>query len=122
LAIDIGDILVWKCATFEFMIIYNVTVSIDPDIGEDWLKWMRKNHIPEVMATGCFLESKISRIHGEEEGGLTYSIMYLCQDQQTMDKYGEEHAPVLQMKHSERFAGRFAAFRTFLSVIEEFKP
>jgi hypothetical protein len=104
------------------MILYNVTVSIDPDIGEDWLQWMRSTHIPDVMATGCFLESRISRIHGEEEGGLTYSIMYLCPSQEKMDEYGEMHAPLLQKDHTERYAGRFAAFRTFLSVIEEFKP
>ncbi|MEY4604565.1 MAG: hypothetical protein RIT43_1857 [Bacteroidota bacterium] len=104
------------------MILYNVTVSIDPEIGEDWLEWMRTKHIPDVMATGCFLESRISRIHGEEEGGLTYSIMYLCPDQHKMDEYSEIHAPELQKDHSQRYAGRFAAFRTFLSVIEEFRP
>jgi hypothetical protein len=104
------------------MILYNVTVSIDPEIGEDWLQWMRTEHIPNVMATGCFLESRISRIHGEEEGGLTYSIMYLCPDQQKMDEYRDVYAHALQKDHTERYAGRFAAFRTFLSVIEEFKP
>jgi len=104
------------------MILYNVTVSIDPEVGDDWLQWMRTQHIPDVMATGCFLESRISRIHGEEEGGLSYSIMYLCSDQQKMDEYRDLHAPALQKDHTERYAGRFAAFRTFLSVIEEFKP
>jgi hypothetical protein len=103
------------------MILYNLTISVDPEIGEEWLHWMRTEHIPEVMSTGCFLESRISRIHGEEEGGLSYSIMYLCPDEQTMDKYREKHAPALQLNHTKRFAGRFAAFRTFLSVIEEFK-
>jgi hypothetical protein len=38
-----------------------------------------------------------------------------------MDIYQEKHAPILQKDHSERYAGRFAAFRTFLTVIEEFK-
>jgi hypothetical protein len=73
------------------------------------------------MATNCFLESRISKIHGEEEGGVTYSIMYLCSNQETMDLYQEKHAPKLQKEHTERYLGRFAAFRTFLSVIEEFK-
>ena len=104
------------------MILYNVTVSIDPEISEDWLNWMRSKHIPAVMATNCFLESRISRIHGEEESGVTYSIMYLCPNQETMDHYNSKYAPELQKDHSEKYVGRFAAFRTFLSVIEEFKP
>jgi hypothetical protein len=103
------------------MILYNVTVSIDPAVSEDWLEWMRKQHIPDVMSTGCFIESRISRVHGEEEGGMTFAITYLSPDQEKLDEYREVHAPRLQKDHSERYEGRFAAFRTFLTVIEEFK-
>ena len=59
------------------MILYNVTVSIDFDIHESWLKWMKEIHIPNVLATGLFIENKIARIHAEEEGGISYSIQYL---------------------------------------------
>jgi hypothetical protein len=38
-----------------------------------------------------------------------------------MDEYSQQHAPILQKDHSERYAGKFAAFRTILSVIEEYK-
>jgi hypothetical protein len=103
------------------MILYNVTVSIDPAISDEWLEWMRSKHIPDVMATGCFVESRLSRVHGEEEGGVTYSVMYLSPSQEQIDEYREIHAPALQKDHSERYSGRFAAFRTLLSVIEEFK-
>lgn len=103
------------------MILYNVTVSIDPAISEDWLEWMRSTHIPDVMATGCFIESRISRVHGEEEGGMTFAITYLSPSQEKLDEYRDKHAPLLQKDHSERYDGRFAAFRTILSVIEEFK-
>jgi hypothetical protein len=103
------------------MILYNVTVSIDPIIAEDWLQWMRSQHIPDVMATGCFIESRISRVHGEEEGGITYAITYLSLNQEKINEYTEQHAPILQKDHAERYAGKFAAFRTLLSVIEEYK-
>ena len=37
------------------MIIYNITVSIiDQNIHQNWLKWMKEIHIPEVMDTGFF--------------------------------------------------------------------
>ena len=103
------------------MILYNVTVSIDPTVAEDWLNWMRSTHIPDVMATGCFLESRISRVQGEEEGGLTYAITYLAPDETAISTYQQQHAPRLQQAHKERYEGRFAAFRTFLNVIEEFR-
>lgn len=103
------------------MILYNVTVSIDPDIHEDWLTWMREKHIPDVMATGCFIESRISRVHGEEQGGMTFAIGYICPSQEKFDVYEKEHAPGLQADHSKRYDGKFAAFRTMLTVLEEFK-
>lgn len=103
------------------MILYNITVSIDPNVHEDWLGWMRSVHVPQVMETGCFLESRISRVHGEEEGGMTFSVMYLCPSQELLDEYQEKYAPLLQADHSARYNGKFAAFRTTLSVIEEFK-
>jgi len=104
------------------MILYNVTVSIDPEIQEDWLQWMRTTHIPDVINTGCFIEGKISRINGEEEGGVTYSVMYLSPSQEVYEEYQSTHAPRLQKEHTDRYAGKFAAFRTILNVIEQFHP
>lgn len=103
------------------MILYNVTVSIDPEIHENWLDWMRSTHIPQVMETGCFLESRISRVHGEEEGGMTFAITYLSPSKEIFEEYEQKYAPALQADHSAKYAGKFAAFRTTLSVLEEFK-
>ena len=103
------------------MILYNVTVNIDASEHQNWLKWMREEHIPDVMNTGCFSESRLSRIQGEEEGGVTFSIMYVATSQEMYDKYLQEHALQLQSEHSVRFSGKFVAFRTILNIIEEFK-
>ncbi len=104
------------------MILYNVTVSIDEAVHEEWLNWMRTSHIPDVLKSGCFLESKLSRINGEEEGGVTYSIMYLSPSQEKYDEYQANHAPRLQKEHTEKYQGKFAAFRTILNVVEQFHP
>ena len=41
------------------MILYNVTISIDTSVEEDWLQWMKEIHIPDVMNTGLFIDNKI---------------------------------------------------------------
>ena len=100
------------------MILYSVTVSIDTDVHTEWLQWMKEVHIPEVMETGCFLDNKILKMLSHEgEGGITYSIQYLSPDQETYDRYQREFAPALQQKHTKRYAGKFAAFRTLLEVV-----
>jgi len=104
------------------MILYNVTVNIDHDIHDEWLNWMRSNHIPDVLKTGCFLESKLSRINGEEDGGITYSIMYVSPSKEKYEEYQSQHAPKLQKEHTDKYSGKFAAFRTILDVVEHFVP
>lgn len=103
------------------MILYNVTVSIDESIHEDWLDWMRAKHVPEVMATGCFVEARISKVHGEEEGGFTFAMSYVATNQEKYDEYQNNHAAALQAEHNARYAGNVAAFRTMLTILEEFK-
>ena len=102
------------------MIIYNVTVNIDNDVHDDWLDWMKSVHIPDVMNTGHFTESKISRILAEEEGGLSYAIQYLCESMEVFEKYQEIHAEGLQNKHTLKYQGKFVAFRTMLRVDKSF--
>ena len=99
------------------MILYNVTVSIDESVHDEWLTWMKEVHIPEVMETGCFTESKICRILAEEEGGKAYSFQYLAPDMETYEKYQSEFAPALQVDHTKKYGGKFAAFRTLLEVV-----
>ena len=103
------------------MVVYNVTISIDVAVADNWLEWMKETHIPDVMATGCFRDSKICRVQGEEEGGMTFAIMYTAHTAEDMDDYQTKHAPKLQLEHTERFKGKFASFRTLLSVVQEFK-
>lgn len=103
------------------MIIYNVTLSIDASIEQDWLSWMRTKHIPDVMGTKTFKECKLSRLMtGEEEGGKAYSVLYVAYSQELLDTYQKVHAPSLQNEHNKLFSGKFAAFRTELKIIEEF--
>ena len=99
------------------MILYNVTVSIDEDIHEDWLNWMKEIHIPDVMNTGMFIDNKICKIHAEEDGGKAYSIQYLAKSWAEYDRYQAEFAAQLQKDHTDRYAGKFAAFRTILEVL-----
>lgn len=99
------------------MIIYNVTVKIDNDCHEEWLHWMRSEHIPEVLATGKFIDHQIARVLVDDEDGITYAIQYKCASMDELQEYHEQHAPSLQREHAERFKDKFVAFRTLLELI-----
>ena len=42
------------------MIIYTITINIENELEEEWLNWMQEIHIPHVLGTDCFINSKIS--------------------------------------------------------------
>lgn len=99
------------------MIIYNVTINIDDDVREEWLKWMKESHIPEIMNTGLFIEYRICKVLVQEESGTTFSVQYTCEGMENLDKYQKEFAPRLQKEHSDKFEGKFVAFRTLLEIL-----
>ncbi len=104
------------------MILYNVTISIDASSETEWLSWIRDTHIPDVIRTGYFKECKLCRLVGaEEQGGKTYAIMYTAYTEKGLLEYKAMHAQSLQNEHNVKFQGRFAAFRTELNIIQEFK-
>ena len=103
------------------MILYNVTINIDHDVHDEWLQWMKSKHIPDVLNTGLFIENRICRILAEEEGGKSYSIQYLLKNIDDYDTYQKEFAPSLQLEHTQKYQGKFAAFRTILEVVHEQK-
>lgn len=102
------------------MILYNVTVSIDPEIQLEWTRYMTDRHIPEVLATKCFDECTFYRVRAEEEGGLTFAIGYLAPNQAQLDVYLKQYAAALRADFDQHWAGKYAAFRTNLEVIQKF--
>lgn len=101
------------------MILYNVTVNIDTDVRDQWLKWMKEVHIPDLLATGMFVECKLARILAEEEGGITYSVQYFARNMDDYDRYIREFAPALQAEHDKIFSGKYVSFRTLLHVVHQ---
>jgi hypothetical protein len=99
------------------MIIYNVTVNIENDVREEWLNWMKNVHIPEVMATGLFLEHKICKVLVDEEQGTSYSIQYTAANMEDLQEYQRVHSKRLQKEHNDRYANKFVAFRTLLETV-----
>jgi hypothetical protein len=101
------------------MILYNVTVNIDHAAHDEWLQWMKTVHIPDVMNTGMFTQSRIFRLHGDEDsGGTTYSIQYYCESMKSYEKYRDEFAPALQQEVLKTFGDKFVAFRSILELVD----
>ncbi len=100
------------------MIVYNVTIKIDPSVNNTWLTWMRDQHIPDVMKTGLFFDYKMFRLMElNETDGITYTIQYFCDSFENYQQYQKDHAPRLQQEHQHAFNNKFVAFRTLMRSV-----
>lgn len=101
------------------MLLYNVTVKIDLEIHDEWIRWMREKHIPDVMHTGMFSSYRICRLLEQDESdGITYAVQYFCENLDRYWAYQEKYAPALQAEHAKTFVNRFVAFRTLLKILD----
>ncbi|WP_378180665.1 DUF4286 family protein [Aquimarina sp. SS2-1] len=101
------------------MYIYNVTINIEDTKHDEWLDWMKKKHIPDMLATGKFSKALMTKVLVEEEmGGITYSVQYTTDSKSTLERYYNEDAERLRSE-TNKFAGHFVAFRTELEIISE---
>lgn len=96
------------------MYIYNVTANVEDAIHDDWLKWMKEVHIPDVMATNMFISNEVYEVLVDHEQGFTYSIQYEFKDMETFKLYQQVYAAKLQAEHKDRYGEKVLAFRTLL--------
>ena len=101
------------------MILYSVTINVDDSIHDEWVEWMQNEHIPEVMASGCFYDSEIFRVVSPEtEDGTTYCIQYYAEDISDYEKYQIEQAAIMQTKLKDKYGKKFTAVRTVMEKLE----
>jgi hypothetical protein len=97
------------------MVIFNITVNISHAAEKDWLRWMKTEHIPEIMASGLPVESKLLRLLTEiENEGSTYTSQLTFRTMEDFLAYQTNHQYELQEKHHDKFNGQYVSFRTLL--------
>ena len=101
------------------MIVYNVTLSIHPEIEKEALTWLKEVHIPEVMETGLFVASNIFKVleHPQGKSHNSYAVQYTLDSWVKFSEYEEKYAEVMRAKTKEKYGEHILAFRTFLEAI-----
>lgn len=102
------------------MILYNVTVKVDTEYAKDWVKWMKEEHILDLMETGLFVDAKLYRLlEVDDSDGLTYSAQYFCKDMDAYNKYISDYADEMRKRGLDKFEGKFVAFRSLLQTADD---
>lgn len=100
------------------MIVYNVTVKVDHSIAEQWLDWIKKEHIPDVINTGCFTHAGILRLlEVDETDGITYAVQYHASSKELYNRYISDFAETMRKKGFDKWGNKFIAFRSVMMVV-----
>ena len=104
------------------MILYSVTITIQASVEAEWIEWMKKVHVPDVLRTGCFSECRIHKVLGSAGDEPAYVMQYHCRSVEEYHRYRDSYAQALQKDHTDRFAGKFRGSRQLLEEVASLQP
>ena len=101
------------------MFIYNITTKVDYSILDEWIKWQKEIHIPEIMVTDFFSEHRFYKLlEHDDEAGAVYVTQFLTTSQEGYDKYILQSAHQIRKKASEKWGDKIVSFRTLLQNVQ----
>ena len=101
------------------MLIYNVTVKVDNEIADDWLRWVLTEHGPEHIATQCFSKFNVLRLlEIDEEDGPTFALQFYAENKTDYERFLQEFLKDLKQKSFEKWGQRTLDFRTVMEVLK----
>lgn len=100
------------------MIVYNITTKVATAIQQDWLQWIKEEHIPEIIDTGCFKQASIFQLlETDDSEGFTFTVQYFAESKSLYNNYMEKFAAQMRQKAFDKWGNQFIAFRSLMQVI-----
>ena len=92
------------------MIVYNVTFSVDKEIAEEWLSWMKDEHLPSL--SGLFKSYTILKVLSHEDDQTdSFAVQYYTESMKNIELY---HA---NEEVFQRYGERVLSYPTLLREV-----
>jgi hypothetical protein len=100
------------------MIVYNVTSKVSHAIAADWLTWLKAEHIPDLVNTGCFTHAVILHLlEADDEEGITYAVQYHAESRALYNRYMDQFSAEMRKKAIDKWGDKVIAFRTLMQLV-----
>jgi hypothetical protein len=93
------------------MILYEVTLQVEPALAPAVAEHMRRQHIPAIFATGCFRS-----IHFDQASAARFRTCYEAKSQADLDRYLKVHAPAFRAELQTEFPAGIVVTRETWAV------
>jgi hypothetical protein len=88
------------------MVVYEVTLDVEPQFMEALTAYMRREHIPAILATRCF-----RRIRFDSASPTRVRTSYQAESRPALDRYLQEFSPHYRADFQARFPQGVVATR-----------
>jgi len=96
-------------------VLYNITYNVDESVLEEWLDWMKSEHIPKLIATDYFESANMVKILVEEEmGGVSYAVMYKSPSLEILEDFVVNNSSKFNKELNDKFGDKVLTFMTLL--------
>ena len=99
------------------MLLYEVTVRVDPEIAEAFLAWLRA-HVDEMKTLPPIDDARMFRSTDEEDEHVVFVSQYEMASRAAYEDYLQNYAERMRGDGTKRFGGRFTASRRVLERID----
>ncbi|XGC81448.1 DUF4286 family protein [Bdellovibrio bacteriovorus] len=95
------------------MVTYIVHLTVRHEVYPEYVEWLKKEHIKEVLTCPGFLGADLCLRKGGnlEASSKEVKVVYRIKDEEHMKLYMTEYAMKLREKGLEKFPGQFSASR-----------
>lgn len=102
--------------SITFMVIYEITVIVQPELAEAYEKYMRERHIPDLLATGYFRRAYFTRADENR-----YRIQYYAHNRKALDDYLQTQAERLRADFLAHFPEGVEVSRDVWEVLQNWE-
>jgi len=101
------------------MLIFNTTYLVSDDVHNNWLKWIREQHIPFMLDSTYFSHPQVARvITSDKQEGTSFSVQFRVDDMRTLKRWNQEYNKAFQDNCSQQFGTEVIFFTTVLELVD----
>lgn len=101
------------------MIIFNTTYLVSDKMYGKWFKWLREEHIPDMLATGFFDRPQVAKVltADVEQEGSSYSVQFHTEDVASLEAWNREYGDAFASRFAGLFGDEVLCFSSVLEIV-----
>ena len=107
------------------MILYEVNLTVDPDVADEYAAWLRP-HITHILEIDGFLGAewleRDTASDGSDADKIRWTLHYRLRNRAALKAYQRDHAPALIREGLDKFGEHLTATRRVLQPAEKIQP